>query len=129
MAPSTLKYNTSFEPRLKLAFLDDSFSSANMGAIWYIARKIFSWTHENCLSNHILKLCFCWSFPITHLFYLFWPSIIIGVMFDCATNKVYETITNEVLHAFSMFLFFLQYYYYYSIFYFLYFCSLDLTFS
>ena len=31
-------YNTPLESRLTLAFLEDSVSSANIGAIWYIAR-------------------------------------------------------------------------------------------
>ena len=47
---------------------------------------------------------------------------VIIMKFNCATDKVYETIKNVILLAFSMFLFFLQYSYYYSIFYFPYFC-------
>ena len=43
------------EPRLALDVLHDLFL-LQIGAIWYITRKSFSWTHENQLFDQILDL-------------------------------------------------------------------------
>ena len=41
-----------------------------MGEIWYITCESFFWTHENRLSDQVLGLCYCCSFPFMHLFSL-----------------------------------------------------------
>ena len=77
---------TMHEPRLILGPLEKPIFSANMGAIWYITRKRFFSRYKNCLSNRILELCCCWSFPTMHMVYLVWNKIIFEIFSSSKTS-------------------------------------------
>ena len=82
---------TMLEPRLILGPLEKSIFSANMGTIYhiiyiYITRKRFFSRYKNCLSNRILELCCCWSFPNMHMIYLFWNKIIFEIFSSSKTS-------------------------------------------
>ena len=92
--------------RLALGFLDDSVSSANMGAISNKTRKNFSLAHENRLSNQILELSYCWRFPIMHLLCFILPNQVfaifsllkISVQFILGMNNVKRVFCNSKYH-------------------------------
>lgn len=132
---------TPLEQWLKLGFLDDYVSSANMGATWQTTRESFSWTHKNHLFNQILDLSYRWSFHIMHLFYhftIFFSFFLHSMIFDIFSllktiYSMFFDINNVPLIYWQydgikfkfttdkayVFCFSLQYSHYYSIFYFL----------